>query len=82
MISVSDLTIDADSNIPYHVHPNTEESMFLVEGDLVAMLDGKRFPFSQGDCMIATQGLGHGFVNESGKPARMITMYPHTDPAK
>ena len=41
MISVSDLTMDPGSTIPYHVHPNTEESMYLVEGELVAMLDGK-----------------------------------------
>ena len=30
--------------------------------------------------MIATQGRGHGFINESGSPARMITMYPSTAP--
>ena len=46
MISVSDLTMDPGSTIPYHVHPNTEESMYLVEGELVAMLDGKRFRFT------------------------------------
>ena len=80
MISVSDLTMDPGSTIPYHVHPNTEESMYLVEGELVAMLDGKRFRFAQGDCMIATQGRGHGFINESASPARMITMYPSVAP--
>ena len=80
MISVSDLTMDPGSTIPYHVHPNTEESMYLVEGELVAMLDGKRFRFAQGDCMIATQGRGHGFINESDSPARMITMYPSVAP--
>ena len=80
MITVSDLMIDPGATVPYHVHPNSEESMFLVEGELVGLLNGKRFRFSPGDCMIATQGLGHGFVNESDKPARVITMFPHTDP--
>ena len=80
MLSVSDLMMEAGSTIPYHVHPNTEESMYLVEGELVAMLDGKRFRFAQGDCMIATMGRGHGFINESDMPARMITMYPTTSP--
>ena len=54
--------------------------MYLVEGELVAMLDGKRFRFAQGDCMIATQGRGHGFINESASLARMITMYPSVAP--
>ena len=80
MITVSELMIDPGATVPYHVHPNSEESMFLLEGELVGMLNGKRFRFSPGDCMIATQGLGHGFVNESYKPARVITMFPHTDP--
>ena len=82
MISVSDLTIDPGSEIAYHTHPNTEECMYLVEGELIAVLDGKRFRFSQGDCMVAAQGKGHGFINESGRPARMITMYPSVDPER
>ncbi len=80
MLSVNDLTMAPGSKIPYHVHPNTEESMYVAEGELIAALDGKRFRFTKGDCMVAAQGKGHGFQNNSDAPARMITMYPSVSP--
>ena len=80
MLSVGDIVMEPDSSIPYHVHPNTEESMYLVEGDLIMKLDGCEFNITSGDCVLATKGTGHGIDNVSGKSARIITVFPDISP--
>ncbi|HJN58683.1 MAG TPA: cupin domain-containing protein, partial [Dehalococcoidia bacterium] len=80
MLSVGDVVIQPGAKIPYHVHPNVEESMYVAEGDLVMKLDGKSFDISSGDCVLALKGIGHGLENISQNPARLITVFPDVSP--
>ena len=80
MLSVGDIVMQPGSTIPYHVHPNVEESMYVVEGDLVMKLDGKSFDITSGDCVLALKGIGHGIENPSGELARLITVFPNISP--
>lgn len=80
MLMIGDLIFDPGATTPYHRHPNAEETQFMVDGELECMLDGRLYTIGRHDTVLAAQGVPHGFVNRSDKPARMITIFPHTDP--
>ena len=82
MMTVGDLTLEPGVSSVYHVHPNTEESIFVAEGEVELRLDGHRFRAKAGDCMIARRGLGHGIGNAGDTPARFIVMYPNPSPER
>ncbi len=80
MITVADLFVDPGAKSAYHFHDNTEESIFVVEGDLEFRLGNKKFSVSSGDCVLAPQGIGHGLENIGSTRARLITVYPDPSP--
>ena len=82
MATVGDLTIEPGVRSGYHLHPNTEEAIFVVEGELEFRIGTSRFRASTGDCVLAPQGIGHGLENVGDSPARLITIYPTAEPAR
>ena len=82
MATVGDLTIEPGVRSGYHLHPNTEEAILVVEGELEFRVGTSRFRASTGDCVLAPQGIGHGLENVGDTPARLITIYPTAEPAR
>jgi len=82
MATVADLTVEPGVRSGYHLHPNTEESIFVVEGNLEFRLGDTKFKASSGDCVLAPQGIGHGLENIGDTPARLITIYPNANPER
>ena len=80
MATVGDLTIEPGMRTGYHLHPNTEESIFIVEGEIEFRIGPARFRASSGDCVLALQGVGHGLENVGDSVARVITVYPTASP--
>jgi quercetin dioxygenase-like cupin family protein len=81
-LTVGELTVAPGKRSVYHIHPNTEESMFVIEGEIEFRLGGHKFRASAGDCVLANKGIGHGLQNAGTAPARLITMYPHPSPER
>ena len=82
MATVGDLTVDPGVRSGYHLHPNTEEAIFVVEGEMEFRVGNARFRASAGDCVLAPKGIGHGLKNVGDSPARMITIYPTASPER
>ncbi len=61
--------------MPTHFHPK-EEAMYILEGELVALLGDEQVVVKAGDTVLAPAGLKHGFTNKSGKPARLLAIHP------
>ena len=80
-LRVFDAVIQPGAAVPYHAHSNTEATYFVVEGDLAAVVDDRRVDVRAGDLVLAPPGVGHGFTNNGNGEARIVTMFPHTDPA-
>ena len=80
MMTVGDATLEPGVTTVYHVHPNTEESIFVAEGEVELRLDGHRFRAKAGDCIIARRGMGHGGEVVGDTPARVIVMYLNPSP--
>lgn len=81
-LTVADLSVESGKRSAYHIHPNTEESIFVVEGEIEFRLGQNRFQASAGDCIVATRGIGHGLENVGDSTARLITMYPNPAPER
>jgi quercetin dioxygenase-like cupin family protein len=81
-VTVGELSVEPKKKSVYHIHPNTEESIFIIEGDVEFRLGGNRFRASAGDCVLANRGIGHGLENVGSTTARMITMYPTPSPER
>lgn len=82
MATVGDLTVQPGVRSGYHLHPNTEEAIFVVEGEMEFRVGSARFRASSGDCVLAPAGIGHGLENVGDSTARLITIYPTADPER
>ena len=60
---------------PPHTHSREDETIFILEGDLVAWLDGKRYEATTGAWIHMPRGVEHYFRNLSEKPIRMLLTY-------
>jgi putative monooxygenase len=75
---IGHLTIGAGSRITTHIHPDTEEAMVIVEGNLEALLGDEVVTLGPGDTVLAPAGVKHGFVNRSQATAKLLAAFPKT----
>ncbi len=81
-LTVGALSVEPGARSAYHIHPNTEESIFVIEGEMEFRLGDKKFRASSGDCVLANRNIGHGLQNIGSTTARLITMYPNPSPER
>ena len=79
--AVADLTMAPESQVPTHIHP-TEETMYILEGELDAVLGNDVVTVRAGETVLAPPGVKHGFVNRSGAPARLMAIFPTDHPER
>ena len=75
-LRIGELALPPGGQIPTHIHPNTEEAMVILEGELDAVVDDERKAVGPGDSVLAPAGCVHGFVNRYQQPARLIFVFP------
>ena len=82
-LKVGDLTWMPGADLPTHIHPErlAEETQFIIDGELQAVYDDFHLTVKSGDVLLAPPGVKHGFANRSGQIARMITIFPFTNPS-
>lgn len=59
-------------SIAEHYHPYSEEFVFLVQGSLVARIDGDPKDLQAGSAIFIPMLARHKFINESGDEAFMV----------
>ena len=75
---VGHLEIAPGATVTTHIHPDTEEAMVIVEGQLEAILDDEVVTLAPGDTVLAPAGVKHGFVNRSSAKAVLLASFPKT----
>ena len=75
---VAHLEIGPGARVTTHIHPDTEEAMVIVEGELEAVLGDEVVTLGPGDTVLAPAGVKHGFVNRSGAKAVLLASFPKT----
>lgn len=62
-------TFPVETFVPPHLHPKQDEYIYVLEGRIDVLLDGKPESASAGDLVRMPRGLPHAFYNNSGAPA-------------
>jgi quercetin dioxygenase-like cupin family protein len=57
---------------PLHVHPDFDETFYVLEGELTFQLDDRRLTAGAGTLVFAPGEAPHTFANLSGQEARML----------
>ena len=64
---------------PWHVHRSEDESFYVLEGEMLVILEGSRFLLQAGDFAFGPRGIPHGFRIEGDRPARILLMTTGSD---
>lgn len=58
--------------VPPHVHPTQDEYVYMLEGQLDAMLDGKEVQANAGDMLRLPLGIPHGLFNNGTRTVKCL----------
>ncbi|WP_040592537.1 cupin domain-containing protein [Mesorhizobium metallidurans] len=57
---------------PIHVHADDDETVYVIEGQLTAVLDGEARTLSPGKSIFLKRGIPHQLMNNGSRPVRYI----------
>jgi quercetin dioxygenase-like cupin family protein len=66
--------MDMGKMTPLHTHPDSDETMYVLEGELLMHMDGQEHRITAGDIAVAPRGLPHAFKVMS-ETARMLCLH-------
>jgi quercetin dioxygenase-like cupin family protein len=62
-----------------HTHPNCEEIVYVMEGELEHTLGGQRTRLVAGDLIVVPRGVPHRLINTGAAPARTVIVFSSPD---
>lgn len=65
-------TFPIETFVPPHTHPYQDEYIFVIDGRIDLLLDGKKRTAGVGDLVRMPRGLPHAFFNNSGEPVTAL----------
>ena len=65
-------TFPEETFVPPHMHHDQDEYIFVLDGRIDLILDGRQTAASAGDLVRMPRGIPHGYFNKSDKPARAL----------
>ena len=81
-LTVVEAGIDPGGGLGVHVHPGYEEATLVMEGEIQAVLEGETRVLGRGDVLLAPAGAKHTITNQSDEPAKVLAIYPTTNPER
>ena len=63
---------DPGQHVPVHIHPNQDEFILVLDGELDLKLDGVWSKAMAGDLVRMPRGVPHDYFNKSDAPARAL----------
>jgi quercetin dioxygenase-like cupin family protein len=77
--SLIEQIIPAGFESPWHMHHSEDESFYVIEGQMLVIVDGGRKLLQAGDFAFGPRGVPHGFRIEGEGPARILLMTTGSD---
>ena len=65
-------TLPPGTFVPPHIHPTQDEFIYMLEGRMDCLLDGKEFQASSGDVIRLPMGEPHGLFNKSDQAIKCL----------
>jgi mannose-6-phosphate isomerase-like protein (cupin superfamily) len=63
---------DGQTKTPIHVHADDDETIYVVEGHLTAVVDGEARTLSPGESIFLKRGIPHQLMNPGTRPVRYV----------
>ena len=63
-----------ESKTPIHVHADDDETLFIIEGQMQALIAGKEQTIQAGESIFLPRGIPHQLMNTSGSPAHYMLL--------
>src|SRR5436190_5941664 len=73
------VVIEPGQKNPLHAHPNCEELLYLISGELDHSLDGAMYRLRPGDAIRVPAGARHDARSVGAEPAKMVVCYSVPD---
>jgi mannose-6-phosphate isomerase-like protein (cupin superfamily) len=74
-VSADGATISVqDGNVPRHMHPNTNEIQYILEGTGTVWLGDKEVQVKPGDLIVIPKGTPHAGTKPDGRPFKAIAI--------
>jgi mannose-6-phosphate isomerase-like protein (cupin superfamily) len=61
-----------NTRTPIHVHAEDDEALYIIEGELTAVIDRQPRRLTAGETIFLPRGIPHQLVNVSGKPCKYV----------
>jgi mannose-6-phosphate isomerase-like protein (cupin superfamily) len=74
-LSITEALVTPMSGPPLHLHNNTDEWIYVLEGRVEFICGGTKFAGGPGDLVAIPRGMPHAFRNFSGKTARLMGVF-------
>jgi mannose-6-phosphate isomerase-like protein (cupin superfamily) len=58
--------------VPPHIHPTQDEFIYMFEGRMDTVIDGKDYVATAGDLIRLPMGIAHGLFNKSDQPLKCL----------
>jgi quercetin dioxygenase-like cupin family protein len=63
-----------NSKTPIHVHTRDDETVFMIEGSMQAIIAGRAQTIDAGNSVFLPRGVPHQLMNVSGRPAHYLLL--------
>jgi mannose-6-phosphate isomerase-like protein (cupin superfamily) len=63
---------DGNTKTPIHVHARDDETLYVIEGELTAVIDSQPRRLTAGESIFLPRGIPHQLMNMSGRRCRYI----------
>jgi mannose-6-phosphate isomerase-like protein (cupin superfamily) len=60
---------------PVHVHPNEDDAFYVLEGEVVFIVDGDEVTGGEGTFVLVPPGVPHTFANRSDATVRFVNVH-------
>ena len=81
-LTVVEAGINPGAGLSLHVHPDYQEVTLVMVGTIEAVLEGETRILGPGDVLLTPAGAKHTITNQSGEPAKVLAIYPTTNPER
>jgi quercetin dioxygenase-like cupin family protein len=73
-LSIVEISAPPGAGAPMHEHSREDESFYILEGELIFTVAGRRIVAGSGDCVFGPRNIPHAWANESHQPARVLVV--------
>lgn len=80
--SVRVVELDRSEGRTAHMHPLSEEIIYVESGNGHVWVDGARRPIAAGDVIRIPAGAAHATIPAASSPMRLVCFFPHPDLAE